>query len=166
MLQFYCCWLQCRLTCLIWIHINNVFKSPEQIVCNLLLVWYWKSVFPVFIWCHLTQWSGEPAAAFHLLPIPHSSLHVQKKSLLPVRCHQGHYVNHLTLARNEMVILVEKKYVDINNYKIIFSYMSKELIWQVKEHFEFNLHLKANVSRTCSKYHHKLTKKSKCCIWV
>lgn len=31
------------------------------------------------------QWPGEPIAAFHLLPVPHAALHLQKKSILPVR---------------------------------------------------------------------------------
>lgn len=54
-----------------------------------------------------------------------------------------------------------KKYLSINNHKIIFGYLSKELIWSEKEHFEFNLHLKVkwNISMTCSKYQYKLAKK-------
>lgn len=40
-------------------------------------------MFMSIIFCQ--QRPGEPIAAFHLLPIPHSALHIQKKSILPVR---------------------------------------------------------------------------------
>lgn len=36
--------------------------------------------------CLLMQWSRKLVAAVHLLPIPLSTLHIQKKPVLPVRC--------------------------------------------------------------------------------